>query len=41
MVAYDKLHALDQGLWGQHTWPLVKGVIKGLGSLVATRVESR
>jgi hypothetical protein len=41
MVGFDKLHALDQGLWGHHTWPLTKGIVKALGSLISSKVETR
>jgi hypothetical protein len=41
MVAYDKLHFLSLGLWGHHTWPLLKAILDQYPKFVSAKVEER
>lgn len=41
MVSYDRLHALDLGLWGDHTWPLLRGILDKYPNFIAAKFETR
>jgi hypothetical protein len=41
MVSYDKLHSLALGLWGDHTWPLLTGIVEKFPKFIAARIEKR